>query len=713
VNLPILDIFLQALAAATAYLALVVFVRDTKNPVNKSFAILLLLSVFWGVAISFFRLSPTLESALLWDRTVYIAGTLVPSVFLLFSYIFTHKHLPPFPYVVLTWGIISIFLVALFYTDWWIRTLIPTAYGWHVELGWIYFPWMVYYFVFMGWGFYHLLRRYQTSKGLIRTQLQYVFIAILFPVVGAVMPNVILPWLGNYRLIALGPLFSFPMAAIIAYAIVRHRLLDIRKVVAKYTVYLLLLLFLTSIYGLTLFLTTAMLAKNQTVPQVVTTSLLSALVIAVTFVPLQKFLERSVKRLFFQSSYETDATVLELSRAMAGTLDQKDLAHRILAILQTTLKPACAAIVLAGKPHSYVACVNAQHSPPLEPAILRRIASATQPLLVSSELEDPSLKAIFEKHHLAVFVKLVVGSDMVGYLLLGEKASDDIYFSQDITLLQILAPELAVALQNSTRYEQIKQFADTLRQKVKIATADLRLANLHLKELDKLKDEFIALASHELRTPLTAIRGYVWLLLDEQKKQKLSALVVQQLNQINMSTERVVALINDLLNVSQIESGRMKLMPEKMDIRALSREVITEMQAQAAAKRITLNAKQLMPLWIQADKTRIREVVMNLVSNALKFTPVGGSVTVEHRKKDARVETSVNDNGIGIAKADIPKLFTKFGRLDTTLATIPKTQGTGLGLYIVKKIVDLHGGTMRVSSTPGKGSIFTFTLPSG
>lgn len=241
--------------------------------------------------------------------------------------------------------------------------------------------------------------------------------------------------------------------------------------------------------------------------------------------------------------------------------------------------------------------------------------------------------------------------------------------------------------------------------------ANLKIVNIRLKELDILKDEFVSIASHELRTPMTAIKSYLWLSLygKEQISDKLRYYLIRSYNAAN----RLIKLVNDMLNVSRIESGRMSLEVKKIKIDQLVNEVVEEVnfRANELGVTITMGEYKDLPLVI-TDEDKIKEVIINLIGNSLKFTQKGGSIIISFTVKTDTVMVTIKDTGEGIEQADISKLFKKFGFVKGSYATNQKASlGTGLGLYISKSIIEMHGGVMSVfSEGKGKGATFTFSL---
>jgi PAS domain S-box-containing protein len=242
------------------------------------------------------------------------------------------------------------------------------------------------------------------------------------------------------------------------------------------------------------------------------------------------------------------------------------------------------------------------------------------------------------------------------------------------------------------------------------AQHDLAAQNERLRELDRLKDEFIALVSHELRTPLTSIRGYTELLLDEEAGE-LSADQRQFLGVVERNAHRLLHLVGDLLFLAQVEAGKLVLELGALDVGSIASESVEAARPQAETKGITITlATSPVPL-VGGDRARIGQLVDNLVSNAIKFTPEGGRVDVRVRAGEGKAVLEVRDSGMGIPSDEQHLLFQRFFR--TSTATEQAIQGTGLGLAISKAIVEAHRGTISVASEEGEGTTFSVTLPLG
>ena len=229
-----------------------------------------------------------------------------------------------------------------------------------------------------------------------------------------------------------------------------------------------------------------------------------------------------------------------------------------------------------------------------------------------------------------------------------------------------------------------------------------------LRRLEKVRQDFVANVSHELRTPVSTIRGYAETLLEGALEDKTHAR--EFLRIIYDDAERLTKLINDLLDLSRVESGKMKLALEEGALEAVIDRVLAGMNKEAGKNSVTLKKDVSSRLaGIRIDEAAIAQVLLNLVENAVKYNKAGGSVTVGARETPRSIEVSVSDTGIGIPQEDIPRIFERFYRVDK--ARSRDLGGTGLGLSIVKHIIQAHGGDITVESKVGSGSSFRFTLP--
>lgn len=297
---------------------------------------------------------------------------------------------------------------------------------------------------------------------------------------------------------------------------------------------------------------------------------------------------------------------------------------------------------------------------------------------------------------------IIAKEKILGSLIFSLSKDKEQISQEEWSVLDSFVGAVGIALDNALLFKSLNDI-----------TEQLRVANEKLKALDKLKDEFVSLASHELRTPMTVIKSYIWLLL-EGKVGQITDKQKEYLNRTYTSTNRLIDMVNDMLNISRIESGRFTIDPKPMSMRSLLQEVAGEMQSRAAEQGLHLvyNAPIGELPQVMADSDKIKQVLINLIGNSLKFTPKDGTITISAEVKEGSILTRVQDNGIGIKPADMEKLFKKFNMLGGETLTKQAGQGSGLGLYLSKSLIELHKGRIWVESEgEGKGSTFSFALP--
>lgn len=251
---------------------------------------------------------------------------------------------------------------------------------------------------------------------------------------------------------------------------------------------------------------------------------------------------------------------------------------------------------------------------------------------------------------------------------------------------------------------------ESVEKKVVLRTQELIIANNRLMELDKVKTEFISVAAHQLRTPLSAVKWTLSLLLDESSNN----LTVEQRTLLMKgyeSNERIIRLINEMLVVTRIESGRMSYNFTYIHIEDLIDSCMQDFDGQARARRIelTFNEPEEKLPYINIDPDKVRAVLQNLIENALFYTKDNGKIEIDAVKENNSIKVSVKDNGIGIPEKQKSGIFNKFFRAENALKA--RTDGSGLGLFVSKSIVEKHGGQIGFESTEGVGTTFYFTIP--
>jgi signal transduction histidine kinase/FixJ family two-component response regulator len=279
-----------------------------------------------------------------------------------------------------------------------------------------------------------------------------------------------------------------------------------------------------------------------------------------------------------------------------------------------------------------------------------------------------------------------------------------------IGFLEQLAQQLGITLQNLEQYANLQRLSLELQAR----QDEIEVKNRDLERADRLKTEFLANMSHELRTPLNAVIGFSQL-LEQQYFGELNDKQLEYIHEIEGAGGHLLDLINDILDLSKIEAGRMELELERLELAELLESCARLVRERAVRAGLDLTLEVVPGLCISGDKRKLKQVIVNLLSNAVKFTPSGGRVILKAHPlrrgadvRDGDIEISVEDSGIGIPLEDQDRLFTPFTQVDGSLAR--RHEGTGLGLALSKRLTELHGGVIEVRSTPGQGSTFSLRL---
>lgn len=289
-----------------------------------------------------------------------------------------------------------------------------------------------------------------------------------------------------------------------------------------------------------------------------------------------------------------------------------------------------------------------------------------------------------------------------GVLLLGATRETD---PNDMDFLERVSVQLGISLHGIKQFEYLK----TLSQQLAARQKEIEKKNRELEQANRAKSEFLTNMSHELRTPLNSVIGFSEL-LEKQIFGELNERQLEYVKDIRESGEHLLALINDILDLSKIEAGSMELDLNEFNLPDLLHGCLRLLREKAMKKNVTLDldVDERIGL-VVADSRKIKQVIFNLLANAVKFTPAGGEVLLSAVTDESSVTISVKDNGIGISEADMDKLFQEFSQVDGSLSR--RHEGTGLGLALSKKLVEMHGGSIGVESSPGQGSRFYFTFP--
>lgn len=712
----LVNLLLSVSTFTSFVLGMFIIVSNPRKPVNRALAAVLFGIFLWLFANLLTNISANPSLALVFARTTLIGATTLPYTFLLFCKIYTHQK--GFGYKqALKLAIGPLLIIATFPTKLNIVSVGP--YGQDTVTGIIYLLLIPLLLVYFLWGFILLVRYYRkTRSGIEKAQIRYIFAGVGLTLVPAVVANAILPSLGNTQAILYGPNSVMILALCMTIAIVKHRFLDIRLIVARSVAYILLLVTAALVFaGLIITLPANIIGttKPSFGRQVYYT--FAAIALAFGFQPLRKFFDRATNRLFYQDAYDPQVFLDELNQIVVSNIELDPLLAQCVEVIERHMKVEFCLFGIKETSYSKRRLIGNDHKKFSEEDI-RKVRSATptihQRMIITDELEEgqESLHKVLTSNNIAIIGRLTtdttITAEGAGYLVLGPKKSGNLFNRQDIQILEIITKELVVAIQNALRFEEIQNFNIKLKEDIERATAQLQRTNAKLVALDETKDDFISMASHQLRTPLTSVKGYLSMVL-EGDVGKLNPKQEKLLDQAFISSQRMVYLIADLLNVSRLRTGKFVIETKPTNLAEVIEGEVEQLVETAEARGLKLEYEK--PKHFPAlllDETKIRQVIMNFVDNAIYYTPEGGHIKVELEETPQSIQFIVHDDGIGVPKHEQHHLFTKFYRAGNARKARP--DGTGLGLFMAKKVVIAQGGSIIFKSHEGKGSTFGFTF---
>lgn len=437
--------------------------------------------------------------------------------------------------------------------------------------------------------------------------------------------------------------------------------------------------------------------------------LYTVLVAALLSRTIRKHFEKGLQTLFRRPTYTLDIFYRNLSRTLAETSDIKALLGKAAGLIGEAINSRTVSFFAYYGDSRVIVGVPKATNLPLQDAHLLDDYTRLHKIAVrTNKVSDIVVRRLLISHGVHILLALRYERITVGYLLVGPKNKGK-YSLGDVKMLEMIADELAVAIQNALSVHAVKDLNDSLEQRIAFATKELRASNQQLQKLDEAKDEFISMASHQLRTPLTSIKGYISMLL-EGDVGTVSGDQKQVLNQVFMSSERMVRLISDFLNVSRLQTGKFVIERRPVDLAVLVEREIDGLVSSAQSRNMSFIYKKPknIPL-IDLDENKIQQVVMNFADNAIYYSKEGDKIKILLKKAGDRVEFRVKDSGIGVPPDEQNKLFGKFFR--ATNARKARPDGTGVGLFLAKKVVEDHGGKIIFESIEGQGSTFGFSLP--
>lgn len=580
--------------------------------------------------------------------------------------------------------------------------------------------WVFFIFVFYALGVslvrlvqgVHLKKRHKVQVRLILT-------GVIITSAVALVTNLVLPLiLGNNDLYWLASVSTLGFVVATALAIIKEGLFDVRHAVVRSVTYIVSLATIVSIYYIVVYLLSHVVLNNQKIADTVVSplSIMPALLLTLLFQPVKAFFDKVTDKVFFKASYGSVEFIARLNGLLSSTTDLRGMLERVSNEIGMTLKSEQVFFYLRGEgeDNRHLSAGTERHSSLalydvrlLDDYMLR--AKSKDVFLVGMLGDDvKNVRRMLASHHVALVVPLRTSDNLIGYVFLGEHRSSS-YTKRDLSVLATISHELVIAIQNALSLHEVQELNETLQQRINVATKELRSSNSQLKHLDEVKDEFMSMASHQLRTPLTSIKGYLSMVL-EGDAGHISPQQRKLLEEAYKSSERMVGLIADFLNVSRLQTGKFVLDRTPFDFKDVVRQEVADLQLIANTHDIKLRAKLGVGAFpVVADEQKLRQVIMNLIDNAIYYSPPKSTVVVNLERIKNQAALTVVDPGIGVPEAEQSRLFNKFFRAHNARKQRP--DGTGVGLYLARRVVTAHGGGIIFSSKENRGSTFGFRIP--
>ena len=694
---------LVALALNLTLIALVLY-RDFQSRINRTFAYFLGGLAIWNFGVFMLRLTDVPTTALFWDRAVFVGIIPVIPLYYHFVLLFLSRTQAWRRQLLIAYSLAAAFMIVN-PTSLLIKEVKLTGWGYAPVGGPLYPAFLIYMQVFMLAGLTQLALAYRgIQSSFRRNRAKLILWGTVVSLLGGCVDFMrgILPQFEQIYPVGIPANALF--ALLLGVAVVRYRLVDVGVIAKRVAIYGGLVAgMLPLVLGLGIYLEKRWDAKYAlTLEQ----DLVIAFLGAVALTPLSRSIEGWLDRVMFRKRYGFQEILSDLRGRMGSFLDVSRLADTLVQTLVSRIPLTHGVLYLYSHEHAEYRVQRVASSGAVErewmalPVThpLVRWLRHNKEVLVTEEIQlrrgmaealaeaEPDLAEM----KVALLIPMESEGELIGILALGEKLSGDVFDAQELELLAVLAGQATIAMQTSRLYEEVKH------------------SNEQLIESDRQRSKFLAQFSHELRTPLNSIIGFSKILL-KSPTSELSSDDRNDLVAIHANGVHLLNLINDVLDFSKIESEKVELIVETVDVEPLVAECLRSTESLIRGRKVKLHRRIPPGLpAVPADRTKFRQVLLNLLSNAVKFTPEG-DVTVRVEAGDHELMVSVLDTGVGIREEDQPKLFKAFQQLNGQMH-LP-LGGTGLGLAISKTFVELHGGKIWVQSRPGRGSTFSFTMP--
>lgn len=685
----------------------------------------------WGVGLAGFLASKEVGTALYWSKFHYVASIYIAYFILAFVIALTQNKKVNFK--TLFFLQIPVFLVSMavvFSDTLIIKDVVIEESGnvallnriGHLTYGFVF---AVYFLIALLINFDNLLK----SRGIVKNQLTLIFVGFLLTGFLGGTFNLILPILGNYKLIWVGPQFSIIFLGLIFIAIVKYQLFNIRLLAGK-ILYILgsaTILYITFrvFYSIHLKIFGEVVGWEAVIFGVVISILFTLL-----YDKYRDFFQEKISSRIINLGYEASKYIDRFTYSLGNIVTEDSVLKELQGIIKETINPIYFSIIVKrestviNKQYTGNKVFDAQQIFDVvgSPLFQGKTSISLGELIGVFRVDDEAYKAqyydlinLLEKNDLHLLIPVYYDKELIAVFVLGKRdLNSTMYIEQEISFLQSLAAITGASLARATLYQQVQNFNINLQKDVSEKTKELQRNVEELEDARRKERDMLDIMGHELRTPATIVKLNTDLLGKFVKNNPES--FKKYIDRIKNSIENEIRLIDTLLSSAKLEGKKIELNRERLSLPEQIENVLHgyEYQIKQKGLRVMLDLDENTKD-VYADKVRVVEIIDNLLSNSIKYTDTG-SIIIKTESTDDYVKVSVIDSGKGIPEKEIPRLGTKFHRIENYITggsnfNIVRPGGTGLGLYVVYALIEMMSGKIWVHSQVGKGTTFTFTLP--
>ncbi|MFZ2205490.1 MAG: ATP-binding protein [Minisyncoccia bacterium] len=680
------------------YLGSAVVLRNPKSVTHQLFGFYTLLVALWAFSNYFTIYPSTPEVTLIFIRIVCVITSFLAPVLFLLSYNFPTDKL-----IIKPWLRFSVYLFAIGTA---ILSITPLIYD-HIEIiNGVIVPYFGPLFILYGLNvfglpvlsFILLIRKFRKATNHRRLQILIFMLGVGITYALAEILSFIFILLKYTKLVFLGPFFTLILVVFVFYAITKYKFLDIKLLIFRSVTYILLIVTVALFYIFGLFI-----ALRYIFPSIyISTDIYWLLfflsfTIVIGFNSLYKGIESILGKLLFKTRYNPEDLVFKVVQTMATEVDFDMIAPKVLNTIMSTLNITKAAILVVEQ-HKIIDIKENGFGPDVFKSNLNLQAledilhrSSVGDVLLFEEIEDEKLKEILRRIDIEVILPIRIENREVALMVYGQKSAGDTYTMGDLDVFKIIAKEIGESIESTRKFKM-------------------------LKLLDIIRSDFVESVSHEFRTPLTESRWKLERLLKIEYGKPFDSEMKGNLSDIYFSVGWLVESLNKLIVASDLQISAPILHKKEINIHKLfNEEIFSKIREMGIWERnkLTLDVQDNLPL-INIDVEKIKDAFSFILENAIKYSPENSEILIHITIREAPeglsfLQVKIIDQGIGIDSKDIPHMFSKFYRGYDARITVPN--GLGLGLFISKAIVELHGGKISVKSTKGKGATFFVELP--